>query len=200
MRIACIVEGHGEVEAVPILIRRMASDIGIYPDILPPMRVPASKLRKAGELERAVEFAARKCGDGGAILILLDADDDCPAELGPELLFRSVQARADRRIGVVLAKREYEAWFLAATESLAGRRGLPADLASPPDPEAIRDAKGWLADRMGGGSYSETTDQPALTAQFDMNAAGTSDSFDKCRREILKLLAPGAALPESASL
>ena len=27
LRIACIVEGHGEVEAVPILIRRIAATI-----------------------------------------------------------------------------------------------------------------------------------------------------------------------------
>jgi len=190
MRIACIVEGHGEVEAVPLLVRRIAEGVAAYPEVLRPMRVPASKLKKQGELERAVELAARKCGDDGAILILLDCDDGCPAELGPLMLDRALQARADRRIGVVLAKREYEAWFLAAAASLAGRRGLPPDLAPPANAEAIRDAKGWLADRMQGGSYSETTDQAALTAVFDLDQAGTADSFGKCRREIVRLVVP----------
>lgn len=95
MKVACIVEGHGEQEAVPLLVRRIAQEVHIYPDVLRPMRVPASQLRKAGELERALEFAARKCGDGGAILIMLDADDDCPAELGPALLVRSLNSRPD---------------------------------------------------------------------------------------------------------
>jgi hypothetical protein len=29
MKIACIVEGHGEDEAVPLLIRRIAGDLGL---------------------------------------------------------------------------------------------------------------------------------------------------------------------------
>ena len=36
--------------------------------------------------------------------------------------------------------------------------------------------------------YDETTDQPALTALFDMSMARRADSFDKCYREIVKLL------------
>jgi len=189
VRIACIVEGHGEVEAVPLLLRRIADEqTQGYPEVLHPMRVPSSKLVKAGELERAVELAARKCGPDGGILIVLDCDDGCPAELGPELLARAAPIRPEQRIAVVLAKREYEAWFLAAASSIAGRRGLAADLAPPAAPEAIRDAKGWLADRMEGGSYSETTDQAALTAVFDMRAARSADSFDKCWREIVSLL------------
>lgn len=192
MRIACIVEGHGEVEAVPILIRRIAAsmDPAVYPKVLHPMRVASSKLVKEGEFERAVEFAARKCGVDGAIFIVLDCDDGCPAELGPALLERAVAARTDRRIAVVLAKREYEAWFLAAGVSLRGKRGLPNNLIPPDDPEGIRDAKGWLAERISGGSYSETTDQPALGAVFDMEAARTADSFDKCYREIVRLVSP----------
>ena len=37
-------------------------------------------------------------------------------------------------------------------------------------------------------SYSETTDQPALTALFDLEQARQVDSFDKCYREIVRLL------------
>ncbi len=37
--------------------------------------------------------------------------------------------------------------------------------------------------------YAETTDQPALTAILDMQAAARrADSFDKCYREIVRLL------------
>jgi len=190
VRIACIVEGHGEVDAVPVLVRRIGAAMqpAAYPEVLRPMRVPASRLLKQGELERAVEFAARKSGVNGAILIVLDCDDGCPAELGPLLLERAKRVRSDRHIAVVLAKREYEAWFLAAAASIRGRRGLPSDLVPPEDPEAIRDAKGWLGDRMPGGSYSETTDQPALSACFDLESARTVDSFDKCYRDVAGLL------------
>ena len=51
VRIAAIVEGHGECEAVPILIRRIAQTIdpGFVPKVLPPLRVPASRLMKEGK-------------------------------------------------------------------------------------------------------------------------------------------------------
>jgi hypothetical protein len=190
--IACIVEGHGEVEAVPILIRRIAArvDPTVFIEVKRPLRVTRSQLVRARELERAIELAARQVGKQGGILVLIDSDDDCPAELGPQLLDRARKARSDLPIGVVLAKREFEGWFLASAESLRGKRGLPDDLTSPPDPESIRGAKEWMARHMiGGGTYSETLDQPALTAIFDLDqAAACSNSFDKCLREITGLI------------
>lgn len=194
VRIAPIVEGHGECEAVPILVRRIARDIhpGLVPRILSPLRVPASRLLKEGEIERSVQFAARKLGGLGGIIVLVDCDWDngCPAQDGPALLRRAKQARGDLPISVILAKKEFEAWFLASAESIRGEHDLPADLESPPNPEEIRDAKGWLSKRMPAGrSYSETVDQPALTAVFDTAAARhSSDSFDKCYREIEAML------------
>lgn len=48
VRIAAIVEGYGECEAVPILIRRIAQTIdpGFVPKVLPPLRVPGSRIMK----------------------------------------------------------------------------------------------------------------------------------------------------------
>ena len=89
----------------------------------------------------------------------------------------------------MIAKNEFEAWFLAAAESLRGRRGLKNDIHPPNDPEAVRDAKGWLDKRMENNeSYNETTDQPALAALFDFEQARQADSFDKCYRDIIWLL------------
>jgi hypothetical protein len=97
--------------------------------------------------------------------------------------------RGDLPIAVVLAKKEFEAWFLAAAESLRGKHGLPNDLQSPAEPENIRGAKEWLTGLMPyGRSYAETTDQPAFTAIFDMSKARRADSFDKCYREIERML------------
>ena len=124
--IACVVEGHGEVEAVPILIRRIAARVDPALSILVrrPLRISRSQIARVGELERAIELAARQVGRQGGILVLIDSDDDCPAELGPELLGRARKARSDLPIGVVLAKREFEGWFLASAESLRGKRGI----------------------------------------------------------------------------
>jgi hypothetical protein len=190
MRIACVVEGHGEVESVPILIRRVGErcDPPVYPRVERPIRLPASKLRRPDELRRAVQLAAARAGEGGSVLVLMDADDDCPAELAPALL-EAVGPRADVKVGLVLAKREYEAWFLAGLASLRGYRGVKEDVEPPEDPEAIRGAKEWLRARMReGATYSPSLDQPALTNRLDLELARRADSFDKCVREIRRLI------------
>lgn len=191
VKIGCIVEGESEVKTVPLLIRRIAADL--YPElpivVPPPIRRPRNKVVKENELERAVEFVARQIGRQGAIFIILDSEKDCPAELGPALLHRASQVRSDLLIAVVLAKHEFEAWFLAAAESLRGRRGLRNDLNSPDNPEGIRGAKEWLSHQMESSrTYSETQDQPALAALFDIEQARQADSFDKCYRDIVRLL------------
>lgn len=192
MNIGAIVEGHGEVDSVPLLVRRVATERSLrYPQVLPPWRIPRSKLVKSGELEKAVELIARRVGEGGGILILIDAYDDCPAGLGPELLERARAHRPDRAIEVVLANREYEAWFLAAAVSLRGSGGLPADLEPPPDPEAVRDAKRWLGDRMPNG-YSPPVDQPKLTATFSLDEARTARSYCKLERAVAAMLGPSS--------
>ena len=140
-------------------------------------------------MNERVELAAQKIGGQGAIFIILDSEGDCPAHLGPALLQRASQTRNDIPIAVVIAKNEFEGWFLAAAESLRGKRGLKSDITSPNNPEGIRDAKRWLSQRMENNkTYSETTDQPTLAALFDLEQARQVDSFDKCYRDIVRLL------------
>jgi len=194
LRLGTIVEGHGEVKALPVLVQRIAREWDPSQIVVvgPVIRSPASFLRKQGALESEVENVARKLGGRGGILILLDCDwpDGCPAKDGPALLTRATSARGDMPISVVLAKKEYEAWFLSAAESLRGKHGLPALLDPPPDPEDVRGAKEWLSERMGPGrSCAATTDQPAFTELFDMHVARQrADSFDKCYRDVTRML------------
>jgi hypothetical protein len=189
VKLGLVVEGHGEVAAVPVLLRRLVLDPALLPlEIPPPLRVPKGKLLKQAELERSVELMARKTAPDGALLVLLDADEGCPAELGPRLLAWAQAVRADRTVGVVLAKREFEAWFVAAAVSLRGQRGLPADLAPPADPEALANPKQWLGARMPRG-YSETLDQSAFAATFDLEVARALPSFDKLVRDVQRLCA-----------
>ena len=196
LRISCIVEGHGEDKAVPRLIHRVAENhysASHYSELVivtpPPIRVHRNQIVKDGELERKVELAARKIKGQGGILIILDSDDECPAQLGPELLHRASRVRRNLPIAVVLAKQEFEAWFLAAAESLRGQRGLKNDIHPPSNPETIRNAKRWLSNRMENNrKYRETLDQPELTKLFDLEQARQVDSFDKCYRDIVGLL------------
>src|SRR5579859_2027312 len=114
-----IVEGRGDVEAVPAVFRRIAKLT--YPTALilspTPFRVPKDRLRRSGELERTVEFVARTLKGRGVILIAVDSDDDLPCVLGPQLKHRASTARPDMPIGVAIAKREFESWFVGSAES-----------------------------------------------------------------------------------
>ena len=177
MNIQPIVEGHGEVAAVPVLLRRLRDAAEAYGiDVNIPIRKKRAELAEEVPLRKAVRLALKQ-EDCGAILIIFDSDDDAPCTLGPR-----VQAWAQAEAGaivcaVVLAHREFEAWFLAAIESLRGVRGIRPDALSHPDPEAPRGAKGQLEQRLAAKrSYSETADQAALTATFDM-----VQTYQRCR-------------------
>jgi len=196
LTIACIVEGQGEIEAVPLLVRRVATAIDPSVGISTPrpIRLPRSKLKRQGELERAVQFAALRAGPHGAVLLVQDADADCAPKLAPELLHQARAVSGGRAVSVVLAKWEFEAWFVAAAESLRGLRGLGADITAADDPEAIQGAKEWLSSSMQPGmSYRETRDQAALANAFDIDVARRAPSFDKFYREIERLLRDLAA-------
>lgn len=188
-----IVEGHGEVTAVPILIRRIVAHYApdVYAHVGQAIRVKRTGLIQPGGVERYIKLAARQTTPADGILILLDADDDCPRELAEQLLSRARAARPDRSIAVVAANREYEAWFLAAARSLRGARGLAEDLEPPPDPESVRDAKGWLAHHTPRGfSYKPTIDQPALTQIFELEEAYAARSFRKLVKDVVALARP----------
>jgi len=155
--------------------------------------VPKDRLLKESALERYLSLAREQVSDGGGVLILLDADDSCPASEAAELLARSQVILRDTPFGIVFAKREFEAWFLAAASSLRGAKGLPTDLRSADNPEGVRGAKEWLSNLMPlSRSYSPPVDQAALTAILDLDLArNRSASFDKCFREIERLIEMG---------
>lgn len=154
-----------------------------------PIRIPLGPLLKDDEWNKAVDLATRKTQGNGGVLVLLGADDDCPAELAPALVERAHQVRADVPVKVILANREFEAWFLAAASSLRGHRGVREDAVDALDPESVRGAKEALESMMVPGStYSETLDQPALASRLDIERARRSRSFDKFYRDLIDLL------------
>jgi len=191
--IAPIVEGKGEVEAVPKLLHRLYRQ-DPRPGVLvvnPAIRVNSgSFLNDDAYFRRYVELGARKAQaqPRGRVLILLDCEDDAPCRLGPALLERARRIRPETRFTVILAHREYETWFLAAAPSLRSRCGLPADLEAPANPEAIRGAKQWLAARMPAG-YDPPNHQPLLTEHFSFDLAAGVSSFARLQRKARNLFA-----------
>jgi hypothetical protein len=198
MTIQTIVEGHGEVEALPVLLRRFRDLAQTYPlEVNPPIRRHNTEFFTEAGVQKAVRLALKQPCDAILLLVDGDGDNDCPKIQGPEILKWAQSEAGQKPCAVVMAYREYEAWFLASIESLRGIRGIREDAVSHPHPEQPRDAKGQIEVRMEPNeSYQETADQPALSAIFELR-----DAYERCRsfRHLVKafgeLATAGGAAP-----
>jgi hypothetical protein len=184
------VEGDGETDAVPALLRRLLNEKGGWHDVL----LDDATFR-VGSVDRLVKddfrewrrylAASLKRANVGGVLLVLDGDYQklqgkvfCAAEIAKSLAVAAmhVGAGVTFSVAVVFARQEYETWLIAGVASLAGKR-LPdgrlikSDAKAPDgDLEAgPRDAKGWLRAIVEGG-YKPTRDQAALTKLVDLEA------------------------------
>lgn len=171
-KIVPIVEGDGELDAVPVILRRILYEnfqvfdweIGRPKKAhsLPAFRQKLSNFIQYAQMEPAATH----------ILIVIDLDDGCPKEEVRRLTEEIRQTNPKIPVLVVLAHREYEAWFLASMSSLAGKDNLPQNAFFEGDVEGIRGVKEWLTRQMPPGkTYKETTHQPAWSATMDIGAA-----------------------------
>lgn len=205
LRIAPIVEGHGEDGAIRILLERIWYEMlgGEYVKVLKPLRGSRFKLVQAKELERALNLVVSKLrssdsSDPSMVLVLLDAESDLPCILGPEILAHARRIRADADISCVIANIQYETWFVAAAESLESFLDLSESKPLSDTPEQDRKGKGWIKQRFRGVKYSETVDQPAMSQAMDLKLCRRrSPSFDKLYRELQVRMAAGSQ-PHSA--
>ena len=198
LQVAVIVEGYGEVQSVRILLDRILRELldGEHITVLRPIRQPRSQLIKKGiiqenKIQNAVRLAvanlvesASMMNDPTLVLILLDADEDCPKSLGPRLLACAKNAvSSEIDVDCALANIEYETWFIAAAHSLSLYFDLNDTAGYPDNPEEERLGKTWVKKRFKEAHYSETQDQPTLTHVMDLAACrAKSSSYDKlCR-------------------
>jgi hypothetical protein len=192
--VAPIVEGHGDTKAVPLLIRRICGELlGFFElQVCQPVRIPRNKIHDGAELRRAVtlaELKARAAAGGTSetmVIVIMDADDDLPCELGPEILRHSARPGLD--LAVVIANLEYETWFVGASGSLAKYLDLEESEHAIANPEGGRLKKAWIQ-RHFRGVYAEAVDQEKLTAELDLARCRVAcPSFDKLCRELERVV------------
>lgn len=176
-KIVPVVEGYGEVDAVPVLCYKLLHGIGRYDiQIDTPLNAHGcGNLTVEGGLERFVDRAWNR-RDCKAVLILMDADKRHPAELAHSFSQRilAMNATPPCCAVTVLAKTEYEAWFLASLPSIVGSDvgehfSLPANITYVGDVEARPGVKEWITSQIAydGGkrrvAYDERRDQLPMT-------------------------------------
>jgi hypothetical protein len=193
LRVVPIVEGHGEFHCVRILLDRIWQELhgGEYVEVTRPVRWTSGRLLKREGVQGALRVAVRVLNDLSAtddptlFLILVDADENCPGRLGPELLAFAREANSAVDVTCVLANVEYETWFAAAAESLTKFLELPVGFTASESHEGLRHGKAWVERYFRGRKYSETQDQPAMTRAMDPGLCRRrSPSFDKLCREL----------------
>ncbi|WP_226345583.1 DUF4276 family protein [Agilicoccus flavus] len=79
VRITSIVEGYGEVAGLPVLLRRLAAELGHYPDVSKPHRIRRTEF-VTGAVAKAHRLQRQRAGAGGIVVVLCDADDAEDAE------------------------------------------------------------------------------------------------------------------------
>ncbi len=197
LNIAPIVEGDGEVEAVPILLRRLVPHLlaDAYAGVVRPIRQPRDRLvgNKQDCLKNSILFAAAKLtqiqqtDSLSLVLVICDSDDDCAKVLAQQMNTVALKAAFEHEVSIVLAVQEFETWFVGAAESL----GRFLELKNPPPekPEESGSKKRWVEDRFKGAKYSETIDQAKMAAAMDLTLCRKRcPSFDKLCREIERVL------------
>lgn len=180
-KIVPIVEGDGEVPAVPALLRKILGAAMRY-DIQvarPKNANGRGNLTKEGGLERFIRYAWKE-PDCGAILVLLDSEGECPRDIAREFSERIVAMGVLFPVVVVIANKAYEAWLVASISTMAGHLDLPEGLEPPANAETIGHPKAWINENFPHGrAYKETQDQEALTHLIDIGLASRTRSFQR---------------------
>ena len=166
-------EGLGDKLAVPLLIRNLSHERGIFdvsivPDPIKRQNIP--KLRTAGELEKFITYGLMK--DGDSLLILLDCDDLCAKDEVHTFTERVRKQNPTKKVGFAFFNSEYESFFVTCLDLIAKR--YPeygwnlTDWNIDDEHEEIVGAKGYISRRMKANkSYKPTMDQVKFTSALD---------------------------------
>lgn len=186
-----IVEGHGDIQAVPVLIRRILQHHNIFDiEVLNPHKrgdLPKIKANFDNYFKIAIK-------DKAAIIWIIDFDCatcDCVASESSQLYQRANAIYAGWPFRVAFMVKEFETLFLSepdATRSIL--KEIPKKTTFPENPETIRGAKEWLSNAMPSGyAYKETVHQVKLSAVVDLDCLRKSSaSYRHLEKSILSLV------------
>jgi hypothetical protein len=200
-RLVLLVEGDGDVQAVPSLVGRLLTQLPddcqgqLFLDNAP-MRIGGVHQitgKKQGDLARHLGNAAKRPKLGAALLVLdgdaerVDGQPFCAVEVARTLAQRATEAGAGARFSfaAVFLRQEYESLLLAVADQLPG---LKPKVTLPPTPEeSPRGAKEWLHENLADG-YNPTDRQLELTrAVTDWKPVRQLNCFQRLENALMEL-------------
>lgn len=192
-KILPIVEGDGDVAAVPVLIRRILQANSRYDvQVLSPHKRGELPKVKAN-FERFFKTAAL---EGVPVLCVLDFDcSQCIDAISDEqdLQHRAKKIHPSLPFAACLIVKEFESLFL--WDEASTRQALPNIIKNtifPLNPEDIRPAKEWLSKAQPSGlAYKPTVHQAKLAAAVNLDVLrARSPSYQRLELAVLKLTEP----------
>lgn len=196
-----IVEGETERHCIERLLHRAWSEVLSCADRLQVLRAFVAKRGALVHLDGKIlsetvqkaflELQAKRRKDPDArllLLILLDAEKECPAIIAPRLLETARKSRSDATIACVMAKRMLENWIVAGASALGGVNGLPDPL-PPRDQFEDRSGVFWLEQQLrsknSAKKYRKTLDASVFFKSVDLaECRQNAPSFDKLCRDL----------------
>jgi len=198
-----IVEGGGDMAAVPLLFRRVVAGLGIY-EIFPasnPIQVgDASVLDRPDQLEKFIVYASSR-SDGDSVLVALDFDvfgHRCVVEVVTAWTERiRNNCNVTKPVAICFFVREFESLILASIVDVVAaypQKSWRTDQAVDFDnAESIRGAKETIAKLIRAGSYKPSVDQARFTSAVSLEKLEAVRGFRRFKSAILWLYdwAPG---------
>ena len=196
-----VVEGDGDADALPeLLVRILQEKYERYDVAVLRGKTKVVKANGRQNLEKKLDKFlghAQNKPECAAILVVVDADEDCPVKLARDLTQRCNKIGLRCPVQIVCAHREYESWFLASLNTITGMHGIPKTAVLSSDAEAVLDPKQWLTEQMPSGqAYKETTHQASLSRAIDLDlACRNSRSFRRLCHALEELLSNLDTIP-----
>ena len=165
-----IVEGEGDIDAAPLLCRRILGELhGAYDWTFVTHRRGSVANLRANSCTHFKRFLQAGYKEGMPILWMLDNDEnDCARSLVSEFYEHVNSVGVQQPLAFCLWTREYETMFLYDPEYVATKLVIQ-ELIIPDSPENRRGAKELLSKQMPHGQgYKERVNQPSLTAGISL--------------------------------
>jgi hypothetical protein len=189
-RLLPIVEGDGDLRAVPVLIRRVLAEHGRD-------EVSVLSAQKRGEYAKLIPNFERwfrsALKENAAVLWVLDFDCDecdCAKREAKKLYQRAEAIYRGWPFKVAFMIQEFETLFLSDQKAArVALKEIGKNVAFPNDPEKIRGAKEWLSKALPKGtSYKPTVHQAKLASAVSLDVLRQrSPSFRHFEKAVLYL-------------
>lgn len=185
LRGALFVEGEGENDAAPLLLRNLWTHLELQPYVTWEVLWRNNAMKEDHILKQGLDRFENRLRNGFDLLVVMfDADfkkDDkiaCPKTHAPQAAKIIRDFNLPIPAAVVLPHKEYEHWFVACLPQWAGRDVVDVDtgqiigrfVADTSGAHGLidsRNGKGIIDRHLEVGRYGERTHQPVLTAMLD---------------------------------